>query len=62
MTHRYRELVVYYFGDDGKVEMDKYNDVTYGRDMNGWLVVNLGDDKGVFRYPDSSIVKIRESA
>lgn len=62
MTHRYREFVVYYRGDDSKVETDTYHDVTYGRDLEGWLVVNLGEGKGVMRYPASSVVKIRESA
>lgn len=62
MTHKYRELVVYYYGDDGKVETDTYHDVTYGRDLNDWLVINLGENKGVMRYPESSVVKIRESA
>jgi len=58
---RHREIAVYYKDNAGEIAVDRYTDAYRAVDRNGWLVITLAQGRGVIRYPESSVVKVRES-
>jgi hypothetical protein len=55
-----REVSVYYFDTENEEKVDEFKVASTSYDEHGWLVVTLDDGRGVFRYPPSRVVKVRE--
>lgn len=58
---KHREFAVYHWADNGEVKVDNYKDVWSAIDANGWLVITMTGERGIIRYPESSVVKTRET-
>jgi hypothetical protein len=55
-----KELTVHYRGNQSEEQIDTYKAARMGYDAGGWLVVTLDNNRGVFRYPPSNVIKVHE--